>query len=640
MTQLFHKADPYHAPDGRFDFAPGGPQNQPTGRPRGRPPGSGAGGEGPHQYFSAAGRINSAQQTPDAQRTLFRASGGLVGGAAAEYAQRIAMQRFNAAAGEAVGGFAGRALGGLAGSVLGPAGTVAGQWLGSRVGGFIGANAAPYAAQLAGDYVGSKIGGALWALKNQITGARLNEQSINTRAHVSGLQAGAEFTPRDIAGEVGAHIAGGAGWGAGALATHLLGPGAGAAVRVAAEEVPGLVGDLVGYHAGISHYDAVHGGHAGPSGGGKGHSNARVKKLFPGGVPQRGGDMPGSPQQPAQPGAVPDAAGGGAQHGAGGGPPLAVPEPEPPKVPRLFKHPLVDAHPGFDGSVGSLKRSAPAALFGRKEWSEVKGTPFGHYLQRQVDDIADTLDEAQQQQVLGPHLLAKNFGFREANDMNGRLVNSGEGVPANIKFLRQLQAIDGKNRRAQVRRIGSQAELANLQPRVSESEDQYQARVDHLFRRNSDSAAVVKVSRRKAAAPVEKGFKIEAEIAKGLNPDDQLKQGLVYGWASVIEKDGVPVVDHQGDRISQQELVKAAHDFMKRRDGGVMHDETGHNIGSIVESVVLTKDLQKALGVDLGKVGWLIGYQISDARVKAMAQKRLLKAFSIGGRGRRRPAHA
>jgi hypothetical protein len=118
-----------------------------------------------------------------------------------------------------------------------------------------------------------------------------------------------------------------------------------------------------------------------------------------------------------------------------------------------------------------------------------------------------------------------------------------------------------------------------------------------------------------------------------------LKQGLVYGWASIIEKDGEIVTDHQGDRITPDELVKAAHDFIcNSRQGGVLHDQYGHRIGHIVESVVFTKELQDHLGIDLGKVGWLIGYQITDPKVKTLIKSGMLKAFSIGGRGRREAA--
>jgi hypothetical protein len=132
------------------------------------------------------------------------------------------------------------------------------------------------------------------------------------------------------------------------------------------------------------------------------------------------------------------------------------------------------------------------------------------------------------------------------------------------------------------------------------------------------------------------GFNLQIEIAKGLNTERRMEQGLVTGWASIIEKDGQIITDHQGDRITPEELTAAAHDFIANsRQGGVLHDEFGKNIGHIVESVVMTRELQKALDIDLKKAGWLITYKVEDPRVKAMVKAGVLKSFSIGGKGHR-----
>jgi len=104
---------------------------------------------------------------------------------------------------------------------------------------------------------------------------------------------------------------------------------------------------------------------------------------------------------------------------------------------------------------------------------------------------------------------------------------------------------------------------------------------------------------------------------------------IVWGWASVIEKDGESIFDHQGDRIAEDVLAKAAHDFVSDyRVGKVMH--SGRKVGALVESVVFTKELQKALGIDLGKVGWFIGMRVSEDVFKRVESGEL-QAFSIGG---------
>lgn len=114
--------------------------------------------------------------------------------------------------------------------------------------------------------------------------------------------------------------------------------------------------------------------------------------------------------------------------------------------------------------------------------------------------------------------------------------------------------------------------------------------------------------------------------------DDE--QQIVYGWASVIEEGGAVVTDSQDDQIELHELAKAAHDFMKfHRVGGDMHETMG--TGEIVESIVFTPDVQKALGVELNKVGWFIGYHVTSSEVWKRVKNGELVAFSFGGRAKR-----
>lgn len=136
----------------------------------------------------------------------------------------------------------------------------------------------------------------------------------------------------------------------------------------------------------------------------------------------------------------------------------------------------------------------------------------------------------------------------------------------------------------------------------------------------------------KKKKPVKKsGWQFTADILKTA-PDQQ----MVYGWASVIEENGRTITDSQDDQIVLAELTKAAHDFMLYfREGGNMHAEMG--VGKVVESLVLTKDLQKALGIDLKKVGWLIGMKVSDAAVWKRIKDGELRAFSVGGTAARVP---
>lgn len=123
--------------------------------------------------------------------------------------------------------------------------------------------------------------------------------------------------------------------------------------------------------------------------------------------------------------------------------------------------------------------------------------------------------------------------------------------------------------------------------------------------------------------------KFSAEISK-LNEEKR----IVYGWASVIEKDGKAIEDHQGDTISVDDLTKAAHDFIKTsRAVKAMHQ--GEPVGEFVESMVFTPDIQNSLGIDLKKVGWFVGFKVNDDEVWAGVKSGKYKMLSIGGRGKR-----
>jgi len=114
------------------------------------------------------------------------------------------------------------------------------------------------------------------------------------------------------------------------------------------------------------------------------------------------------------------------------------------------------------------------------------------------------------------------------------------------------------------------------------------------------------------------------------------EQRLVFGWFSVVEKDGKPVVDREGDVILAEDLEKAAYGFvLKARVAGESHVRVG--VGDLVESIMFTKEKQEALGIDLGMVGWWGGFKVSDEEVWKAVRSGEYPMFSIGGTGNRVP---
>ena len=112
---------------------------------------------------------------------------------------------------------------------------------------------------------------------------------------------------------------------------------------------------------------------------------------------------------------------------------------------------------------------------------------------------------------------------------------------------------------------------------------------------------------------------------------------LVSGWANVsVNADGSIPLDWQDDVIAPEVLEKAAVNFMlDYRGSGVMHD--GDAVGTVVESIVFTKEKQQAIGIPEGTVpqGWFITVKVHDADVFAKVKDGTYKMFSIQGTCRR-----
>lgn len=126
-----------------------------------------------------------------------------------------------------------------------------------------------------------------------------------------------------------------------------------------------------------------------------------------------------------------------------------------------------------------------------------------------------------------------------------------------------------------------------------------------------------------------KRWSIPFKIAKA-----DADQQLIFGWASVVEKNGQLIIDKQGDAITPEDLEKAAYDFaLNARAHGHMHEQTG--TGRMVESMIFTKQKQDILGIDLGKVGWWVGFKVDHPETWAAHKRGELPEFSIGGTGRR-----
>lgn len=114
---------------------------------------------------------------------------------------------------------------------------------------------------------------------------------------------------------------------------------------------------------------------------------------------------------------------------------------------------------------------------------------------------------------------------------------------------------------------------------------------------------------------------------------------LVFGWANIaIDAEGRFPLDWDGDVTTPEHLEKAAYNFvLKYRATGEQHE--GEVKGNLVESVMFTKEKQRAMGIPEGIVpeGWWVGFHIPDAEVFAKIKSGEYKMFSVEGTAKRLP---
>jgi len=143
------------------------------------------------------------------------------------------------------------------------------------------------------------------------------------------------------------------------------------------------------------------------------------------------------------------------------------------------------------------------------------------------------------------------------------------------------------------------------------------------------------VRAKKSGQAAAQTWKAEAKVSKALEDKRQ-----VFGWASITEMDGKPVVDLQSDYVTIEEIEKAAYTYVsKSRKGGDMHLRDGEgpkHVADMIESVVITPEKKEALGLPPeSPTGWFVGFQVHDDETWRLVKDGKRPMFSIHGSGRR-----
>jgi hypothetical protein len=153
----------------------------------------------------------------------------------------------------------------------------------------------------------------------------------------------------------------------------------------------------------------------------------------------------------------------------------------------------------------------------------------------------------------------------------------------------------------------------------------------------SGSEARIEVMESALAAVVEAimEFVVEKKASdsfKVLKIDED--QRIIYGWASVTTYKGELVVDLQGDVIKTDTLHKSINEFMKGvRVGKLNH--SGEQVGEILHSFPMSKDICEALGIQSDKEGWITGYHVTNDDLWRAVKSGEYAEFSIGGRAQK-----
>ena len=115
----------------------------------------------------------------------------------------------------------------------------------------------------------------------------------------------------------------------------------------------------------------------------------------------------------------------------------------------------------------------------------------------------------------------------------------------------------------------------------------------------------------------------------------------VFGWATIVEKDGQKVVDRRGDVIDPEEIEKAAYTYVvKSRVGGHQHRRTedggAFKASDMIESFVVTDEKVEKMGLpDDTPRGWWVCYHVADDDTWARIKDGRITGFSIHGKGKR-----
>jgi hypothetical protein len=264
---------------------------------------------------------------------------------------------------------------------------------------------------------------------------------------------------------------------------------------------------------------------------------------------------------------------------------------------------------------------------------------FEDYSEEDLEEVTeDRMTEALRAVVA--EIMGKSF--EDWGEPVAKAEYQGEEVPLN-----QPRRLSGGNKKFEVFvRDGDKVKRVTFgDPDMEIRRDDDEARASFRARHNCDSKKDKTTAGYWSCRLWEKDTTV-SEATKSDKTQEDFKilkldeeQKIVYGWASVTTYKGELVVDRQGDIIRTETLHKAINEFMENvRVGKLMH--SGEQVGQIIHSFPVTKDICAALGIQSDMEGWITGYKVYDDDLWNDVKSGKYGAFSIGGAAQKEEFHA
>lgn len=126
--------------------------------------------------------------------------------------------------------------------------------------------------------------------------------------------------------------------------------------------------------------------------------------------------------------------------------------------------------------------------------------------------------------------------------------------------------------------------------------------------------------------PGEEMFKADVEVTE---VNESL--GIVFGWGMITDVNDQPYYDLDNQHINSDLMVKATSDFMVS-DRVSNDSHTTSDIGVVVHSFPLSKEIANSMGIFSNISGWMVGVKpTADILAKFVSGE--YTGFSIEGSG-------